>query len=36
LLDEVVRVSGLPFTFSLTDYGKAKLESNAISSKKCK
>ena len=36
LLDDVVRVSGLPFTFSLTDYGKAKLESNAISSKKCK
>lgn len=27
LLDELVRVSGLPFTFSLTSYGKAKLES---------
>lgn len=27
LLDELVCVSGLPFTFSLTSYGKAKLES---------
>lgn len=27
LLDELVRVSGLPFMFSLTSYGKAKLES---------
>ena len=27
LLDEVVRLSKLPFTFSVTSYGKAKLES---------
>ena len=33
MLDEVVCLSKLPFTFSLTKYGKAKLESNALSGK---
>ena len=36
LLDEVVRLSKLPFMFSLTDYGRAKLESNASGGKKSK
>ena len=36
MLDEVVRLSKLPFMFSLTRYGKAILESNASSGKKNK
>ena len=36
LLDEFIRMSELPFTFSITDYGKTRLESITIGSKKCK
>lgn len=36
MLDEVVRLSKLPLMFSLTDYGRAKLESNASDGKKRK